>query len=347
MRQNPKRALTKLNIVHQEYGLGRQIENIVDGFNDNVVFPKPVEYEDIDQAVLNFVRDEIKLFSEDKEAPTFTLFSNQRFSEYSQTWEHVDAEGNLLMDFKTVNRETNPSWGNNQGGMYNIPGDRRYTVRMKEVLDDNGTESYEVYSMGQPISVDLSYTINFVTADWGKLNLYNIRLNELFKSINFYIHPNGWPMPMKLDGIDDETEYSLDNRKIYIQSASVIVMGYIVPQNSFKIEKLPKRTFIGTAFDKTYMKPHVDVEEIDDEHCTVTLDFKANTDKVEFEFDENVEVNSIELENVRDLRIFINDNRVPNVRDGFKMNKNDEVMFKIFQVERNLPSKVVLNCTRR
>ena len=365
MPQSPKKNITKLNLKRERFGHGKVADNYMDSFDHNTVFPKPVEYEDIDRAVLDFVRDKITIISDEKEAPTFTLFSNQRFSEYSQTWEHTDEEGNLLMDFKTVNRTLTPTWGNSQGGNYNIPGDRRYTVLCKEVLEDNGTTSYEVYSMGQPLSVDLSYTVNFITADWAKINEFNTTVMNLFSSIQCYICPNGHYMPLKIENIADETEYAVDNRKIYIQSVSLVLYAYIIPQSSFKIEKLPKRMFVGTAYDKDYLKPHVDVEDIDDNRSVLTIDFKAYVDKSEFVFDDTMKIKTVGTENVRDYKIYVNNEKSTNKKheahsndgvlnktyeygngDEVNLVENDSVKVVINKIENNLPSKIVLFLNR-
>lgn len=341
MGQLPKRSITKLKLKEGYFGPRQRIENAKEAFDNNLVFPKPVEYSDIDKAVLEFVDKEIKLTADGKAAPTFTLFSNQRFSEYSQTWQHTDEDGNLLMDFKTVNRESNPSWGSNQGGLYNIPGDRRYTVQMKEVLDDNGTESYEVYSMGQPLSIDLIYTVNYVTADWDNLNNFNLQINDLFKSIQCYIKPNGWYMPVKLEELEDSTEYSVDNRKIYIQSALLKVCGIISPKSTYKIEKFPKRKFINGKFEENIAKSYVDIEELPDETTRITVYFPSETNKCEFTFDETMHIVRIEMDNIRDFSININDDRIEQARNGFSLNNGDVVKIKINQIEKKLPSKII------
>lgn len=370
MGQNPKHTRTNLRLKHEAWGHGQVMDNYMDSLDHADGFPKPVEYEDIDRAVLEFVRDKIVIPTGDKFAPTFTLFSNQRFSEYSQTWEHVDEEGNLLMDFKTVNRELNPKWGNSQGGDYNIPGDRRYTVLMKEVLDDNGTESYEVHSMAQPLSVDINYTVNFVTADWDQINVFNEAVINLFRSLQHYINPNGHYMPLKIDQINDETEYAIDNRKIYIQSISLVLYGYVIPKASYKIEKFPKRTFIGTAYDKNYLKPHVDVEDIDDSKSTLVIDFRANVDKSEFTFDDNMKIDYVETDNIRDFKIYLNEKKIPYLKNDISDNEDvmkkkynfkitldgepvtvwlhdeDEVRILITHFESPLPSKMIFHLTR-
>ena len=136
-------------------------------------------------------------------------------------WEHSDEFGNLYLNFKTVNRDKNPSFGKNQGELWNIPGQRKYTLLQREVLEDNGTESYEIYTMKQPYAVDLSYTINFVTTTVDYLNQFNQKINKLFAARQYYIRPNGHFIPMVIDEISDETAYSISDRKFYVQSVTI------------------------------------------------------------------------------------------------------------------------------
>ena len=115
----PKKNITKVKLVDEVYGLPLR-----KSYNETIVknapiIPKPLEYQDIDIAFNEFVDKRINLTIKNKHVPTFTLYSNQRFSEYSQTWSHTDEENNLLTNFKTVSREPNPK-----------PGDRR-KIRLK------------------------------------------------------------------------------------------------------------------------------------------------------------------------------------------------------------------------
>lgn len=105
---------------------------------------------------------------------------------------------------------------------------RRYTILQRTVLDDNGTESYEKYSMKQPYTVDLAYRINFVTNVFENINTFNQKVNYLFKARQCYIRPNGHYIPMVIDEINDESTYSIEDRKFYVQSISVKVMAYII-----------------------------------------------------------------------------------------------------------------------
>ena len=290
------------------------------------IMPKPLEYEDIDNAFFDFVENTVEIIVNGKKIPTFTLYSSQRFSEYSQTWNHSDEDNNVLMNFKTVSRDNNPTSGDNQGGLWNIPGERKYTLLQRTVMDDNGNESYEVYSMKQPYSVDLSYRVNFVTNTFENINLFNQKINELFKSRQCYIRPNGHYIPMVIDQIDDESTYSIEDRKFYVQSVSIKVMAYIIHEDDFQVERFPKRIILMTEGEKS-KKPKISIEEYETDdfeytNIDMTIDFKNGIDKAIFISDTDFVVENIKTDNVRNLRIFINGTMIYH-KVGFKIKNED------------------------
>lgn len=339
MRKNPKDSITELRIAKRYTGNHQRFLLQKDSFDKNFYLPSHVEYEDIDDAFIEFVDEKVHMEAHGKKVPTYTLFSNHRFTEFSQTYGHTDEDGNLLMDFKTVGRETNPKAGSGQNNLFNIPGNRRYTVGIRTVLDDNGTEHYEVSSMEQPISLDFEYTVNYVTADFGKLNEFNMKLNSLFQSQQYYISPNGYEMPVYLNEISDETEYSIDNRKVFIQTASFTVKGYVIPKDTLRIEKFPKRVNVGVSLEIGKSKPMVEVDgEGDDE--IIVLSFPTNAKFVSFEFDDEFSVGVFESENIRSFRISVNGDLVKKPSEGLVLHDEDDVAVHIVPVDFRFPSKL-------
>ena len=168
-----------------------------------------------------------------------TLYSNQRFSEYSQSWKFVDENKNILLNFKTVTRQNNPEYGKIQNGYWNIPGERFYTMKKKKCLDDNGTESYLVLKMKQPVAIDLEYKVSIFTTKYALINEFNTKMNKLFSSRQCYIKPQEHFMPMNLDSISDESEYKIDDRQFYSQSYSIKVFAYIITENDYRVEEEP------------------------------------------------------------------------------------------------------------
>lgn len=307
-------------------------------------FPKPLEYEDIDSEFAKFVDASINMADTNgKRIPTYTLYSNQRFSEYSQTWEHTDEQGNLLMNFKTVNRDNNPSMGTHQGNYWNIPGERYYTLLREDVLDDNGNENVILYSMKQPYTVDLTYRINFITNTFSMLNVFNSKINDLFKARQCYIRPNGHYIPMILDTISDETSYTIEDRKFFVQSVNIKVMAYIIHKEDFKTTKYSKQPRLFALGARSNKRPTINIEEYEDirkKHIDIVIDFKEYDSKVEFVTDTDINVLCVETQNIRNIRIFVND--IPYYTEkGFKLRSGDTVRIKIRIIDEQKPCRVI------
>lgn len=346
MRTQPKKNLTKVNKYNTKRGNIIRIgyQNTI--LNKAPVFPKPLEYDDIDKAMFDFVDTVIPIVIDGKLIPTYTLYSNQRFSEYTQMWEHSDENGNLYLNFKTLNREKNPSFGDNQGKLWNIPGERKYTVLQRQVLDDNGTESYEIYTMKQPYAVDLTYTISFVTTTLDNLNKFNQKINKLFKARQSYIRPNGHFIPMVLEEISDETSYSVSDRKFFVQSATIKLMAYIIEPEDFEVKKYPKRInqmLEGDKFKKN--DACVEIEEFEKPMKNKTLNVNIKLEpyhtKVEFIFDTEMVVENIVTDNVRNMRMMVNGD-LYYIEKTFKLHNNDEVRIKLNPIDYEKETKIQL-----
>ena len=111
----PKSSLDKFKLRHKAYGLERRRNMSKMILEKGTPFPKGVELKDIDQTFKEWVENSLDVSYNGKKLPTFRLFSSQRLNEYAQTWQHLDETGNLLLNFKTINRENNPKQGQNQG----------------------------------------------------------------------------------------------------------------------------------------------------------------------------------------------------------------------------------------
>ena len=336
----PKKTITKVKLTDDTvYGKDRHRSYPKTILQDAPIFPKPLEYEDIDNAMFNFVDEYIPMVIKGKSTPTFTLYSNQRFSEYSQSWEHTDEDGNLLMNFKTISRENNPKPGENQGGYWNIPGNKRHTLLIRDVLEDNGEEAYEIYSMGQPFAVDLTYRISIITDLFENINAFNQKINDLFKARQCYIRPNGHFLPVTLEDINDNTEYTISERKFYNQAVTVKVMAYIISEDDFKIEKKPKRIKLFMQGDVRRPKPEINIDEffndkIGHTEIELTIDFQAFHTKTNFDIDTDFIVERTELYNIRNYRLSVND--TPYYTDkGFTLKNGDNIKIFINHLDPN------------
>ena len=225
---------------------------------DGTPFPKPLVYEDIDKEFKKWVEESLEMSYEGKKLPTMTLFSNQRFSEYMQSWSFTDEDKNPILNFKAINRENNPKSGTINGESKNIPGEHTWLMKRVSARDKNGREYFIEYRMKQPFGVDLIYKVSLFTNKYELLNKFNQLINDRFKAIDVYIRPNGHYISMTLDDISDDSEYSLNDRQYYSQSYTITVRAYIIPEDSFIVREVPRLAFIG--FDTYGDGSYADIE---------------------------------------------------------------------------------------
>lgn len=244
----PKPYMDKLRLRRHAYGTERRRNMSKLILEQGTPFPKPIEYSDIDQEMFNWVDKKFNLVYDGVRLPTYKLYSTQRISEYSQTWSQTDDYGNVIMNFKTITRENNPQKGENQGSYFNIPGHKDFAMFYVPVLQENGTEAYDKYTMKQPFAVNFIYSVSIITNKMEILNEMNELMHYEFNAITAYISPNGHPMPLTLEDVSDESEYAIDDRKYYSQTYKIKLKGYIIRREDYKVERIPSR-FVMTSHD--------------------------------------------------------------------------------------------------
>lgn len=378
--QHPKHIFKPFKNRNIAIGKERRLNAVKTVLDNQPHFPKEVTYKDIDQAMFDWLDKEIELNADNKRFPTYKLFSNQRISEYGQNWKEMDEKGNLEINFKTITRENNPQKGDNQGNSFNIPGDRHYPIFKTHVLEDNGDEVIQVYSMKQPFSVNLIYTVTVFTSSYKKLNEMNVKMQDQFKALEKYIFPNGFAMPMTLESVSDESDYQIDDRKYYAQSYQLKLLAFIINESDYKIQKIPSRIktrFVAGMNSSNRNKPNqfrldtvneggqmliskkigcgessldkekvevpfeeqycsvndereVDIDEIEGKQICwkdtedemyvnkkifITINFNECRKSCEFELDSRLELESIEMTNVKSFKLYINSQEI-NVEDS-------------------------------
>jgi len=256
----PKPYLDRLKLRNHAKGVERRRNMSKIILEKGTPFPKPVTYEDIDKAFYDWVDKKLEVVYNGKKLPTYKLFSNQKLSEYSQTWRNLDETGNIIMNFKTITRENNPQHGESQGGNYNVPGNRDYPMFAVPVLQENGEEAYDLYTMKQPLSVNFMYAVSVICNKYEILNKFNELIHYEFSALECYISPNGHPMPMIIESINDESEYSIDDRKYYAQTYQIKLMAYVIRKEDFNVTKIPSRFTMKIMVDKNkkYKKRKID-----------------------------------------------------------------------------------------
>ena len=325
MEENPKKYLNHIDLDKKAVGNERRLEMLGDILKGSTFLPRPVVYADIDRAFKEWVEDSLKISYNDKILPTMVLYSNQRFTEYSQTWQFTDENKNLILNFKTITRDNNPEYGHIQGGLWNIPGDDRfYPMIRKVVLDDNGSESFLDLEMRQPMAIDFMYHVSIFTTNLKPINEFNMLVNDRFKARQAYIKPNEHFMPMTLENISDKSSYEINDRQFYSQSYDIKVLGYVIKEDDFRVKESPlkfgtrwyggilKRKAANIEIEE-YVNPCNEPDPYDGTYfkpITIVVTFPECVRETEFQIDTDFVFTGAELVNARRYILSVNGDEI-------------------------------------
>ena len=241
MLTQPKPYMDAFKLRHKAHGIERRRNMSKLILEEGTPFPKAIEFSDIDSAMYKWVEDHIQVVYDGKRLPTYKLYSTQRLSEYLQEWDKQDEAGNPIINFLTITRENNPQKGESQGNYFNIPGHKDFAMWYVPVLQENGTEAFDKYTMKQPFQVNFMYSVSVIANKMEIINEVNELMHYEFSAIDCYISPNEHPMSMTLEDISDNSEYAIDDRKYYSQTYKIKVRGYIIRKEDYKVERIPSR----------------------------------------------------------------------------------------------------------
>jgi hypothetical protein len=205
----------------------------------------------MDSSVVDFFNSEDGLsISIDGEKVPVLFLTIQRWNEFTKTWSFTDKYKNINMPFITILRKPDIQQGQNQAGLWNIPGRRTYTY-MKVPTWDGARSGVDVYKVPQPVSVDLTYEVRIFTTKMKDLNLFNTAIQLAFQSRQCYINVKGHPMPLHLESIGDESNIDdFENKRFYVQTFEVTLLGYLLDETQYEVIPTINRTVVAMEIDE-------------------------------------------------------------------------------------------------
>jgi hypothetical protein len=334
----PKGYITDISIKNQKIGPERRQE-ILDGIADQGTFlPRGVLEEDMDQSFIDFMNNEegFSISVDGNKIPVIFL-TIQRWTEFTKTWQFSDKYKNIEMPFITVVRKPDIQQGQNQAGLWNIPGNRTYTY-MKVPTWDGVRRGVDLYKVPQPTSVDLTYEVRIFTNKMKDLNKFNRKIQRAFQSRQCYINVNGHPMPLHLESIGDESNIEdFENRRFYVQMFEMKLLGYILDEDDYEVVPTINRSVLTMEVDETKIYNDIIFEPMKKGNVvTYSFVFKPRAES-QFSFVAQYDVNfthMIEIQGVTRITIKINNSVV---FDGLVMNTpimvnaNDTVSVKVYK----------------
>lgn len=343
----PKGFRKNIKLIKDKVGFDKRQEILDDIDSQGTFLPRGVMYEDMDKSFVDFIEEDMKIVIDGEEVPVIFL-TIQRWSEFSKTWQHSDKYKNIQMPFITIVRRPNPQVGNNQAGLFNIPGRRTYTY-MKVPTFEGGRKGVDVYKIPQPTSVDITYDVRIFCNKMRDLNKFNIKIQQEFNAIQRYIRVNGHPMPLLLESIGDESNIDdFENRRFYVQPYEIRLEGYILDEDQFEVIPAVNRALVMAEVSEGRIIPEFNYI-VDEKVGEVLYDFtfKPNA-RLELGFKVNANIMFDEILDVTNLtNILIRVNGVDkfnglNFTNPLYLKTNDHIYIKVTRANNSTASSFKL-----
>lgn len=324
----PKQIKKKIDLEPKRTLYPRRVE-LLDKINEHGTFlPKSILHADLDRGFLDFVKNELEVVSEGKKIPTIDIIiTTQNWAQFTETWNFQDLDKNVSLPFKTVVRYPETKYGSTPSLLYNIPNRKQFYYATVPSYDgDRLTAS--VYTIPQPIPVDIKYSLKIVCNRMRELNALNKIILQKFASRQAYTQIKGHYIPIIWTDVTDESMMEVDKRKYYVQSYEFLMMGFLIDEDEFEVkpavERVIQLTEIVTDLRKSTKK------RIPSNPDSYPVNFNFGTGSTEsLFFDDYVNLKFIEEVNVSSYDVYINSTYYGTKPTLIQVNRNDTVQIQI------------------
>jgi len=232
----PKQVKKQIQLVPPKT-LSARREQLLEYINkDGTYLPKSVLHADLDLGMLEFVKNELKTTVSGKDIQVIDkIITNQRWSQFTETWDFKDPDFNVDLPFITVVRSPEVRYGTNPSTQYTIPNRKQFYYATVPTWNGN-QKGYDVYTIPQPVPVDINYSVKILCNRMRELNTFNKNVLQTFSSRQAYTFIKGQYVPIIMNNLTDESVIDLDRRNYYMQSYEFTMLGYLIDEEEFQVK---------------------------------------------------------------------------------------------------------------
>lgn len=232
----PKQVKPTIDLVPPKTLSARRHELLEFINKDGTYLPKSVLHADLDLGMLEFVKNELKTTVSGKDIQVIDkIITNQRWSQFTETWDFKDPDFNVDLPFITVVRSPEVRYGTNPSTQYTIPNRKQFYYATVPTWNGN-QKGYDVYTIPQPVPVDINYSVKILCNRMRELNTFNKNVLQTFSSRQAYTFIKGQYVPIIMNNLTDESIIDLDRRNYYMQSYEFTMLGYLIDEEEFQVK---------------------------------------------------------------------------------------------------------------
>lgn len=232
----PKQVKPTIDLVPPKT-LSARREQLLEYINkDGTYLPQSVLHADLDLGMLEFVKSELKTTVSGKDINVIDkIITNQRWSQFTETWNFKDPDFNVQLPFITVVRSPEVKYGTNPSLQYTIPVRKQFYYATVPTWNGN-QKGFDVYTIPQPVPVDINYQVKIICNRMRELNTFNKNVLQTFSSRQAYTFIKGQYVPIIMNNLTDESVMDIEKRQFYMQSYDFTMLGYLIDEEEFEVK---------------------------------------------------------------------------------------------------------------
>jgi hypothetical protein len=334
----PSKIKKNIPLTESKTLLPRRHE-LLDKINkDGTYLPKSLLHADLDRGFLDFVKDDLKVVVEGKTIPTVDIIvTTQNWSQFTETWNFQNIDKNTEPPFITTIRIPEVKFGTNPSLMYNIPNRRQYFYAQVPTWDGQ-RNGMDVYTIPQPVPVDITYSVKIICNRMRELNKLNQVILEKFASRQAYAVIKGHYIPIVMGAITDESVVDVEKRKYYIQSYEFTMLGFLIDEDEFEVSPAITRVLQVVEIEKKTTKRGK--RQNDETSVGSQALFIVGNNTLTQLFNYIVDIKIGETINVITFDVYINDDYYGSDLDLIQINSGDVLRLNIVKKDDSLESTI-------
>ena len=334
----PSKIKKNIPLTESKTLLPRRRELLEKINKDGTYLPKSLLHADLDRGFLDFVKDELKVVVEGKTIPTVDIIiTTQNWTQFTETWDFQNIDKNTEPPFITTIRQPEVKFGTNPSVLYNIPNRRQYFYAQVPTWDGQ-RNGMDVYTIPQPVPVDITYSVKIICNRMRELNKLNQVILEKFASRQAYAVIKGHYIPIVMGGITDESVMDVEKRKYYIQSYEFTMLGFLIDEDEFEVSPAITRLLQVVEFDTVTTKRNKK-KPVEEGTGNQAL-FIVGTTTLTQLFSYVVDIKIGDTTNIDSFDVYINDNYYGSDLDLIQINSGDILRLDVVKKDNLLESTI-------
>jgi hypothetical protein len=311
-----------LPLKNQKILYGRREELLSYITKDGTYLPKSLLHDDLDRGMLDFVKNTLEMTTAGSRVPVVDIIiTSQNWSQFTETWNFRDLDSNVDLPFITVIRQPEVKYGSNPL-IYNIPNRKQFLFAVVPTWDGN-RKGADVYTIPQPIPVDITYQVKIMCNRMRELNQFNKIVMQNFASRQAYAFIKGHYIPILLDSVSDEDVMDLEKRKFYIQTYNFTMLGILIDEEEFEVKPAISRTLTLTEVGTRSLGPKRKTFPENPNKFELPYRYTSSQTSIEKTLPYRVNLINTSVTNIDSYDVYINGDFFGSDLDNLEINSND------------------------